>query len=343
MTTRHAERSQSEPSAPDAVPGVVRSRLRTRIQFPPLTAAQSAALRGLARFPAGDPLPARIGECRGAEFSKLVFAHKLHGIAAAVPDLHDPMVAASATTAVPAYLAEADAVRHILAGAGIHATCLKGAWISRALYPRVSMRPMSDVDLLIEPREVPGAIAALAASGFVVTPGQPLNGPSKRLHAPQMHHPDRLVAIELHHRIARTITRGRLAQCLGADLAVEMPPVAHMLHRLVDIAKDGWARAGLLAYADLLLLHRAGVTTDGVLDLARGLGVGSACASVLLAWDEALGTGLSDAERARCRRAESPQAWLARRIDCADDALLRQRYTPRWQRRVRRWTLGRVH
>lgn len=314
-----------------------KSRFRSRLQFAPLSQAEIAGLLALARFPAdGVPPEGAVG----GRFGELARAHRVHAIAEHLPGATGPGFSIRRSSPI---LTEADNVVSVLAGHGIAAARLKGVWIAGVLYPDPAMRPMTDVDLLVHPDQTDAAVAALLATGYVVVPGQELDGPSKRLHVPQLTHPERGIPIELHHRIARTIPPARLTALLGTDaIDGDLPIAGHVLHRLLDIAKDGWARVGLLPYVDLLLLRRAGVDFGDVLGMASRAGVGPACASVLLAFDEFLGE-LTDHERAACRRLETPLVRLARRRNCARGALWRLRYTPRWKRRIRRWVLGRVH
>ncbi|GAA2843865.1 nucleotidyltransferase family protein [Crossiella cryophila] len=315
-----------------------KSRVRSRLQTPPLTAADIARLTELARFPAeGRPLRHPVPH-RGDPLAGLLDRHRLDGIAAAAGQ-------APASPAPGPALAEADTVLATLAAARVRALRLKGSWIAGELYPRPAMRPMSDVDLLVSEQDNGRAVVALRQAGYRVVPGQEFNGTSKRLHGAQLHHPDRGVPVELHHRIARQLPLSRLARLLGlSPSACALPPVAHLLHRLLDIAKDGWARTGLLPYTDvLLLLRQAQVRVPELLDLAVAARVPGASASALLAFDALLGPELTAAELARCRRLEPAAVRLARLAALRQDGGWRVRYTPRWQRRIIRLALGRTY
>ena len=320
--------------SPDQTVPLRKSRFRSRLQSAPLTTGERTGLRALARYAVDGAPPAECDLARAAQ-------HRLDAIAARLPRTSGRPFSIRRSSPP---LAEADTVVALLTEAGVGAARLKGVWIAAALYPDPAMRPMTDVDLLVRPEQIDTAVAALRAAGYLVDADQELDGPSKRLHVPQLAHPERGIPIELHHRIARTIPPDRLTELLGVEaIDGDLPIAGHALHRLLDIAKDGWARVGLLPYLDLLLMRRAGVEFPRVLRMAEGAGVGAACASVLLAFDEIWGGELSAAERAACRGLESPLVRLARLRDCAGDALWRIRYTPRWQRRIRRWVLGRVH
>jgi hypothetical protein len=80
-----------------------------------------------------------------------------------------------------------------------------------------------------------------------------------------------------------------------------------------------------------------------VVDLAGRAGLGAAGASVLLACEDLLGPVLTERERTACVTAETAVVRRTRQRACAAGALLRMRYTPRWQRRVVRRVLGRVN
>ncbi|HEU4884601.1 MAG TPA: nucleotidyltransferase family protein [Longimicrobium sp.] len=54
-----------------------------------------------------------------------------------------------------------------LASAGVAATVLKGMHTSRTLFPEPGARPMTDVDVVVDPEKIPAAEGALEAAGFV--------------------------------------------------------------------------------------------------------------------------------------------------------------------------------
>jgi hypothetical protein len=54
-----------------------------------------------------------------------------------------------------------------LASAGVEATVIKGMHTARALFPEPGTRPMTDVDVVVDPARIPAAEGALAAAGFV--------------------------------------------------------------------------------------------------------------------------------------------------------------------------------
>jgi hypothetical protein len=60
-----------------------------------------------------------------------------------------------------------EAVLATLASAGVAATVIKGMHTSRTLFPEPGARPMTDVDVVVDPASIPAAEGALAAAGFV--------------------------------------------------------------------------------------------------------------------------------------------------------------------------------
>jgi hypothetical protein len=54
-----------------------------------------------------------------------------------------------------------------LAAVGVQATVIKGMHTARVLFPDPGTRPMTDVDMVVDPAHIPAAEGALAAAGFV--------------------------------------------------------------------------------------------------------------------------------------------------------------------------------
>ena len=59
-----------------------------------------------------------------------------------------------------------DAISRALASAGIQALWLKGACLARTLYPQSSLRPMSDLDVLVRRGQVENALDVLRGLGY---------------------------------------------------------------------------------------------------------------------------------------------------------------------------------
>jgi hypothetical protein len=60
----------------------------------------------------------------------------------------------------------------VLAEAGIEVACLKGTAAGSLIYPDADLRPLSDVDLLVRPRDLKRLVDVLKAKGFVFIKAQ---------------------------------------------------------------------------------------------------------------------------------------------------------------------------
>jgi hypothetical protein len=129
-----------------------------------------------------------------------------------------------------------DAVLGAFAGAGIQPTVIKGMHTSRALFPDPGTRPMTDVDMVVAPGEIPAAEAALAAAGFTRRRDgyqrRPYHadwrppGEDERLRSLLLSHRDNPLTLNLHDGFDRFPGRGRVALGTpGAGEAGEMPGV----------------------------------------------------------------------------------------------------------------------
>ena len=91
----------------------------------------------------------------------------------------------------------------LLRMAGFAPLALKGAWLSRYAYPHAALRPMRDIDLLLDSDSVVPAFARLEANGYhLIEPPEP---PLAELVRTDKHLPPLLspggVVVELHHRL----------------------------------------------------------------------------------------------------------------------------------------------
>jgi hypothetical protein len=116
-----------------------------------------------------------------------------------------------------------------LASAGVAATVIKGMHTARALFPEPGVRPMSDVDLVVAPGDIPAAEEVLAAAGFtrlaVDYQRRPYHadwrppGESGALRSLLLTHRDNPLALNLHDGFDRFPGHGRVA--LGAPGAAD--------------------------------------------------------------------------------------------------------------------------
>lgn len=88
----------------------------------------------------------------------------------------------------------------LLADKGIQVLVLKGAALCHSLYPEVGLRPMRDIDLLIDSKEIQHAQDLLKRAGFVESTAP---RPADHFHLPSLHQMiDGIsVCIELHHAL----------------------------------------------------------------------------------------------------------------------------------------------
>lgn len=92
-----------------------------------------------------------------------------------------------------------------LAVAGIRPVALKGVALAWRHYPEPGLRPMRDIDLLVEHGQALDAAAVLTKAGFVTEAGAPslLNAALSNDHQlPGQYHPGLGVTIEVHHRLS---------------------------------------------------------------------------------------------------------------------------------------------
>ena len=240
------------------------------------------------------------------------------------------------------------ALHDILRRAGLRCIPLKGIFLGRRYYPDRAMRPMSDIDILIAPEESEAVLRLLNSSGYSHRPDQELHGPSTALHFPQYVHFERNVIVEIHTSLARGLDLNRIKRHYAVgDLSDECPldPAIHIAHRLLDIAKDGYFRPGLLGYLDLLLLlrrHGEGLDWKRLASLLDAVGLREHAAATLLVMQRSLPDNLVGSIPRYAADVESHLLNLVVRYFGRSDAFWRCRYTPRWQRGVARWLIGTV-
>jgi len=186
-----------------------------------------------------------------------------------------------------------ESVVDLLAARGIGCTILKGFYTARRYYPEAGARPMSDIDVWLDPTTIPEAERVLREAGWVG--GAKLRRPYKRdWHPPDSDQRVRALTyahawdpwrLELHGSLDRVFAPGRLARfpryagddepwavagrpvrvlgqpLLLAHLAAHASEEGHVarLLRLIEIvlvSRQDLA-AGRLAWADFLSLIRA--------------------------------------------------------------------------------------
>ena len=80
-------------------------------------------------------------------------------------------------------------------------TLLKGIWLSEALYPEPHLRPMRDVDVMVEPERVPDVEDVLLGLGYEPQPEGSADQYRTHHHTVPYRHPASGVWVEVHRRL----------------------------------------------------------------------------------------------------------------------------------------------
>lgn len=165
--------------------------------------------------------------------------------------------------------AELFATVQILENAGIACVALKGPWLAWHAYPAPVLRPMRDIDLLVEKGQVEDAWSALLEAGYRSDERTNAKPFDDRKHLPCLLSPQG-VTVELHSRCWETAEEAGFAMPEPIDTAilagaattdddpVQYPSPAHMLTTLcVHAACSHRLDAGALVLCDVdyLLQH----------------------------------------------------------------------------------------
>lgn len=139
----------------------------------------------------------------------------------------------------------------VLGEAGVRNLTLKGVPLSLLHYRDLSLRPMADIDLLVEPGNVPRAMAALERAGWQFEGQLPADFVA-RLFEVTYRSPDGIGVLDLHWRLEPWVTRDLLG-CDRALWAAAIPvdaggqtllaPAPHdlMLHVILHAYRSGWS------------------------------------------------------------------------------------------------------
>lgn len=169
--------------------------------------------------PRRQPAPALLARMSADAWKELIEIARQHRI---LPLMHDRLRGAGRDWLVPAPVRSAAAASfrqhgmravrvqyallqslRALAAAGISVTALKGSWLAFHAYPQPALRPMRDIDLLVDRDKAIAAYDTLRRAGF-----QPAAGNPGDLHAyvtlkhqlPALRCPHSGIVTELHHR-----------------------------------------------------------------------------------------------------------------------------------------------
>jgi hypothetical protein len=131
-----------------------------------------------------------------------------------------------------------------LQAAGIRAIPLKGSTLARQLYRDVAARTSVDIDILVGPEDLAGAVAAVEGLGWRWARDVPRAGRLPLLHETLVH--PSLPRIELHWRVhwyEHRFAADALARATqpAADAPLEMQPLDGFIALMLFYARDGFA------------------------------------------------------------------------------------------------------
>lgn len=178
-------------------------------------------LAACADFPAGAQMAEKLTELAGriddwAKFEQTARRHQLQGFAHArlasidsVPEKFKERLTAEARQRATLNLRQAKAtgeLHHLLRNSGIKNLVLKGLPLSASLYQSLTIKRSGDIDLLVDPGDVPRTLDLLDQEGYVaMETGRPLS--DRQISAVMRHFKeitlrnDRGLIIDLHWRL----------------------------------------------------------------------------------------------------------------------------------------------
>ena len=153
------------PSGPDTSMELRYLRLCLSSQWSPPALTEACALSTSADFDW-----AALGQCAWDEGVALLWYSLVRGRDLAPPALETELQAAYRENALrnTALFCERDRVLRELRSDGIDVILLKGAALAESVYGDIALRPMSDIDLLVQPGEVIAVLKRLARAGYLL-------------------------------------------------------------------------------------------------------------------------------------------------------------------------------
>lgn len=156
----------------------------------------------------------------------------------------------------------------VLEKANIPFAALKGAWLSRYAYDDPVLRPMRDIDIIVEPSAALSVYALLEKNGFarIEEYPMPLEGAlDYAKHLPAMRCDETGAQIELHTRLmsvpVKTTAKGNfedvsalLSRRKYRDEVPYLSPTDTLLHLIIHAAYDHQFNNGPLTFTDIALL-----------------------------------------------------------------------------------------
>ena len=195
----------------------------------------------------------------------------LLGLAAAVPlDVRDQWAGAYRKAAFRylSFRKTLALLNHNLDTAQFPYAALKGAWLSQYVYDNPVLRPLRDIDILVEPSSALAVYAVLEKNGFVRRDDfpMPLDGALNHAkHLPPMRCTDTGVYVEVHTRLMDAPPRSPvkhtlddvpllLERCEYHDGVPYLSPTDTLLHLIIHAAYDHQFNNGPLTFNDIAFL-----------------------------------------------------------------------------------------
>ncbi|MBI5015011.1 MAG: nucleotidyltransferase family protein [Deltaproteobacteria bacterium] len=250
--------------------------------------------------------------------------------AAAVPGPESLRRAFLTSVAADAYqTAWLDEILCALAAQGTAAALLKGAWLAEAVYSDPALRPRTDLDLLVAPRNLLGVHEALTSLGLGAdgdprAVGRALAAPERAgpLCSLEYREPERRFSCHVHWGLVNAsapLPHAARVPDAGALLSaarevetprgrrLELPPAFHLCHLVEHLTRPGHPFRPLLRVVDLpWVVHRFGNrVVEEAADLARFWGIERLFGGALAVASRLLGVPSFAGVRARAR-AENP-------------------------------------
>jgi hypothetical protein len=150
-----------------------------------------------------------------------------------------------------------------LNGADVRTAVLKGAYLAPAVYGNEALRPMVDIDLLVEERSIARALACLAALGYECELTADWMGAQLGHYA--LHHTETRMLLELHRRLVPTEqsehidhdalwARMQHVMIAGVETCA-LTPADLAVHLCIHAASQHLLQFGLLSLFDLEALY----------------------------------------------------------------------------------------
>lgn len=245
---------------------------------PALGAARSVLFDLLCGAPTPTPLRKRLTEAQWHWIAQTARDHRLlpllHAAARAGPadlwpDQLIEQAEASYRTHSMRWLTLQSAMRQIgtrMAEAGIGYVFLKGATLASTVFPEPALRPLRDLDILVEDTRAIDAQGLLDEMGYRPLPGRSAKPKAGHYQLPALHHPGTRVTVEVHRSLASGLAYdpAPLAQRLLATAqehnianrpVLLAEPAALYCHLLLHAGLKSTFDCGPLVVADIAFLH----------------------------------------------------------------------------------------